>query len=86
MTKILHPMEMLTHELAKKHIDDAGLFTAVTERNGREVVFIAKDLRKDMRATTYPNFFRILDERNLGVFMDPKTGYMKIMGRRNQKA
>ena len=78
-----HPMELLPHAMAKKQMVLAGLKPAA--ETGRDIVLLVKTMRPNFHEITWPTFFRVLDEKKLGVFIDPMTGFMKIMGVRNQK-
>lgn len=76
-------MEMLSHAQAKVEMQRAGLRPAVSASNP-DIALLAGPKSK-VREVTWASFFNLLDERKLGVFMDPATGYMKIMGQRNQR-
>jgi len=83
--KEVYNMVMLTPEMAKKQMELAHLTPSLRVGTTDEIIVMVKKERRDSIAIAWGRFFAIMERRNLAVFIDERSGYMKIMGKRNQK-
>lgn len=73
---VYRPPQLIPHEEAREIIERTGLVTVMTPNGGVNLVM---NVRNYQRPIPFDLFFRILDERELGIYRAQDSDFIRIM-------